>query len=74
MYLFCFCITLAYITLLQLPNPYADAAVIGTAINPIPVTNYVIKSDVATRIKNVWTDFIIVVDILYFCKLFFDYW
>ena len=72
MYLFYFCITISYNTLLVIDKPHAVAVEIGIAINPILVTDNVIEVDVVAIITIVSNDLSIVVSVLYFLYFFFD--
>ena len=58
--------------LLPNDNPHAVAVGIGVAIKPIPVRLNVKQVDVVAKIRNVSSDFNIVVKVLYFLYLFSD--
>ena len=66
------CITISYITLKPINTPDVVAADFGIAINPIPVTDFLIELD-AVVIKTIVSNYFnIVVNVLYFPCFFLD--
>ena len=57
---------ISYKTLIPIDEAHADGIDIGIAINPVPVTETLLKLDVLTIKTNVSNDFNIVVSVLYF--------